>query len=104
MSNFSVFVPADGMRDAFVAYFEGMGVIHLTPPESFVSQVSFAADASLADICVEGTEFAESILLRPGFNSGSLEVDPADEAYEVCRDGKFLGWEVVVYTTVIEDE
>ena len=88
MNKSSVFVAADGQREAMVSYFRNLGVSG-TPPD--IAAETLPEDSSDAVVSAAGRELAEMVL------PGHLVFQYVEGSYEMDRRGVMLGWEVVTY-------
>ena len=90
MNKSSVFIAADGQREALVAFFQDNGVRYFTPP--VIAKATVPNDVS------------DDVLMEMGAEVAKAHMDDdqvfqyADNAYPLSYGPGSLGWEVVVYT------
>jgi hypothetical protein len=91
MNKSSVFVAADGQREALVAYFQNNGVRYFSPPVIAETTAPYGV--------------SDDVLMEVGGEAAKANMDDdqvfqyVDNAYPLSYGPDPLGWEVVVYTT-----
>jgi hypothetical protein len=95
MNKSSVFVAADGQREALVEYFRSLKVSG-TPPD--IARETLPEDSSESVVSAVGGELAEMVM------PSHLVLQYVEGSYPMDRNGLMLGWEVVVYAEPWDDE